>query len=264
VSDEAKMLAISTLTLDPRLQFREGTRPDVIEQYAEHPEELPPVGVVLDEDGKYWVYDGFHTVAAHQKAGREKVKCKVVGGDFKDALIAAAGANAAHGLPRTSEDIMRAVRGLLDYEGTRNWSNLSIARAAKVSDKTVEKYRRLWEDEQEQKRKAEARKKPAGSDAPNGKPEAPKKRVSAAGVEYTPTKRTVKPGRQKFDLKQVRRDVGALRRHQDRLYKHLGLTDRGGAVAEDLAYKVMAQHLTDWQARMELMAKKGVPQLQES
>jgi hypothetical protein len=60
---------------------------------------------VADE---FLVVDGFCRVMAATAAGKSRVPCEVHQGSFNDALRAACGANASHGLRRTNADKKRA------------------------------------------------------------------------------------------------------------------------------------------------------------
>ena len=72
---------------------------------------FPPVVVFRDADGVLWLADGFHRCAAAEHAGGE-IEAEVRHGGEADALLFAAGANAAHGRPRSAEDKRRAVLAL--------------------------------------------------------------------------------------------------------------------------------------------------------
>lgn len=84
---------------------------------------FPPVKVMLIEDGpgEYkgvptaFLFDGFHTCAAHEAAGLRTVRARVYRGDITALRMAAALSNKEHdtnGKPRTNADKERAVRML--------------------------------------------------------------------------------------------------------------------------------------------------------
>lgn len=133
-------LAISKIVRDAGTQMRAALDEDKIAEYVEHLDDLPPVKVVYDGT-RYILWDGFHTTAAHERAGRAEVRAEVQPGDARKAILLACGANATHGLPRTREDKRRAVTTLLRDPEWAEWSNVAIAKACGVSDEMVRKLR---------------------------------------------------------------------------------------------------------------------------
>lgn len=139
----------STVIARERIRRDGGTQPraaiveHVVADYAEAiaaGARLPDVTVFYD--GKdYWLADGFHRDAAHERLGRAGISCDVRAGTRRDAVLFACGANETHGLRRTNEDKRRAVFMLLDDEEWRNWSDSEIARRARVSHTFVAKLR---------------------------------------------------------------------------------------------------------------------------
>lgn len=82
---------------------------------------FPPVSVMLVEDGigeyrgipTYFLFDGFHTTEAADKAGLKTIKAKVYKGTRADLAAAAASANIQHdtaGQRRSNADKVRAVQ----------------------------------------------------------------------------------------------------------------------------------------------------------
>jgi len=94
------------------LQTRVQINHDVLREYAEAETErgavFPPVTVFSDGQ-KYWLADGFHRVAMTRQQGKKKVAAEVREGGFAEALTYALGANAEHGLRRSSADKRNAV-----------------------------------------------------------------------------------------------------------------------------------------------------------
>lgn len=139
----------STVIARERIRRDGGTQPraaiveHVVADYAEAiaaGASLPDVTVFYD--GKdYWLADGFHRDAAHERLGLAEISCDVRAGTRRDAVLFACGANEAHGLRRTNEDKRRAVFMLLDDEEWRSWSDSEIARRARVSHTFVAKLR---------------------------------------------------------------------------------------------------------------------------
>ena len=136
---------INAIQIDYDIQLRESTNTDLINEYAEKFDELPPLKVFYD-GSKFWLADGFHRIAAAKKIERKKVLCEVEDGTKRDAILYACGANANHGLRRTNEDKRRAVERLLRDEEWSKWSNRRIAQQACVSDMMVKSIRDQVQD----------------------------------------------------------------------------------------------------------------------
>ncbi|NLH07002.1 MAG: hypothetical protein GX484_05295 [Chloroflexi bacterium] len=136
---------------DPATQPRAALDDATVDRYAEaleRGERLPPV-VVFHEDDKssaYWLADGWHRRAAALKLERKFLPAEVHLGTKRDAMLYAAGANAAHGLPRSNEDKRRAVLMLLTDDEWRQWSDHEIARRTLTSQPFVSKLRRELSD----------------------------------------------------------------------------------------------------------------------
>ena len=134
-------IPLDLVNADERLQVRaEGTDPELVEEYAERPDELEPIEV-WHEPAKntYWVSDGHHTVAALRKVGRTSVPARVRDGTFEDALKAALKANSKHGRRRSRKTIRRVVEKAHEL-----YPGLSVREMAEVCDVahgTVQSYR---------------------------------------------------------------------------------------------------------------------------
>lgn len=105
-----RTVATGLLKLDNRLQCRESVPQEIIEEYEDAWKKkvtFPPVAVV-QVDGEMYVTDGFCRVLAAQNVGKSRIEAIVTVGTWKDALRAACGANAAHGLRRTNADKRKA------------------------------------------------------------------------------------------------------------------------------------------------------------
>jgi hypothetical protein len=116
-------LKTDKLTVDPRLQHREDAKnfpgcanPELAAEYAEAIKagaKFPAVKVVHDKEAKtYWLYDGFHTLAASAKAGKDAVEVDVSEGTFDDALQRSWQSNSAHGARRNGADMANVLRSL--------------------------------------------------------------------------------------------------------------------------------------------------------
>lgn len=134
-------LELKHITLDERLQMRVEMSKETIEEYAEHLDKLPPLTVILDEDGKYLLVDGWHTYEAHKLNKAKTVRCDVTTGTWVTALFAAAGANQKHGLRRTNADKRKAVQMLLQIseEEGHDWTQAAIAANTHTSQQFVSK-----------------------------------------------------------------------------------------------------------------------------
>ncbi|MDI9548370.1 MAG: hypothetical protein QM346_12310 [Chloroflexota bacterium] len=107
-------------------------------------DQMPPI-VVYYDGTDYWLADGFHRLAAWKTAdavnGAPTIQSEVRAGTRRDAILHAAGANAAHGLRRTPADKWRAVEALLVDEEWGAWSDRRIAEACAVSPTFVGQVR---------------------------------------------------------------------------------------------------------------------------
>lgn len=116
---------IASLRLDGGTQPRSELNQDTVSDYAEAMKAkraFPPVTVYHDGSA-FWLADGFHRVAAAQRAGLAKLAADVREGSRRDAVLFSVGANAAHGLRRTNADKRRAVETLLRDAEWARWSN---------------------------------------------------------------------------------------------------------------------------------------------
>lgn len=138
-------IEITKIGADGNCQLRAAESSAVIADYAAALNEeatFPPVTVFRDTLGGYWLADGFHRLAAHKQAGRETILAEVRDGDRREAMLFAAGANAAHGLRRTQEDKRQAILALLRDREWCQWSDREIAKRTATDHKTVGKLRR--------------------------------------------------------------------------------------------------------------------------
>jgi len=130
------------IRIDGGTQARAGLCSDTVAEYRETLRDSDatwpfPAVVVFYDGAEYWLGDGFHRLAAAEKHGRFVVEADVRQGTQRDAVLWAAGANAAHGLRRSAEDKRRAVMRLLEDEEWGQWSDREIARRCIVSHPTV-------------------------------------------------------------------------------------------------------------------------------
>lgn len=117
------VVPLNAIRLDGGTQIRTGIDEAVVTEYAEvlgAGRHLPPL-CVFEDDGDYWLADGFHRWHALKKIGRTEALCYGYRGSRRDAQLAAVRANHHHGLRRTNEDKRRAVEIVLsDKEWSQN------------------------------------------------------------------------------------------------------------------------------------------------
>lgn len=131
-------LAPSAIRTDGGTQARAELHAATLAEYAEAMQAgaaFPPV-VVYYDGSDYWLADGFHRVAAARAAGCA-VAADVRPGTRRDAILWAVGANDAHGLRRTREDVRRAIETLLRDAEWGQWADREIARQVHCDHKTV-------------------------------------------------------------------------------------------------------------------------------
>ena len=136
-----KKIKLSKIRIDGGTQPRTEIDQDLVSEYAECIDQLPPVTVFFD-GVKYWLADGFHRYHAHNRANLSEINCIVINGTQRDAILHSVGVNADHGKRRTNEDKRKAVLTLLKDEEWSKWSNRQIAKACKVSPGLVDIIRK--------------------------------------------------------------------------------------------------------------------------
>lgn len=142
-----QVLKLSELTLDEEMQVRsagaEEWHAERLSEAVKKGAALPKVQVIHVKEGEKagrYVIDGWHTVRAHELAGRKSVVCNVRPGTWEDAVLEAAKANRHHdALPLRPEDKRNAVRMVLAVEP--GWSDKRIAAHLGVSDRFVAQCR---------------------------------------------------------------------------------------------------------------------------
>lgn len=135
---------LQDLVLERELQCRVAMDGAAIEEYADALADgavFPPVVAVRAEDGRLYLVDGWHRVAAARKAERATIRAEIRDGTRRDALRLAAGANGAHGVRRTQADKRRAVVQLLRDAEIAATSSRKVGELAGVSHTFVNKVR---------------------------------------------------------------------------------------------------------------------------
>ena len=92
---------------------------------------------LYEQDGRFWVGDGWHRIAATDICKRASVTAIVSEGGRQAALLKALSANSRHGLRRTNADKRRAVE--VAVAAYPDWSNGKVAEACGVSEGLVRK-----------------------------------------------------------------------------------------------------------------------------
>ena len=140
-----ELVAWSSIRVDGGTQMRAGLNRDTVAEYTDamnQGDTFPPVDLYYD-GSTYWLGDGFHRHAAHKQAHgiSQPIRANVKPGTRRDAVLAAAAANAKHGLQRTVEDKRRAVDALLADDEWGKWGDREIARRTATTHPFVRKRR---------------------------------------------------------------------------------------------------------------------------
>ncbi|MFM2094099.1 MAG: hypothetical protein RIS70_1223 [Planctomycetota bacterium] len=145
-------LDLDKIRLDGATQPRAELLIEVMEDYAEQMRagvEFPAV-IVFFDGTDYWLADGFHRIGAwRQVRPNEPIEADVLQGTQSEAQWYSYGVNKSHGLRRTREDRVRAIKAALRHPEGAKRSDNDIARHVGVSDKTVAKYRAEMESTSE-------------------------------------------------------------------------------------------------------------------
>ena len=139
-----KELSIDEIRANTAAQPRQFMSTDKVEEYADLMKSGAdfPAPVVFFDGSVHWLADGFHRVQAARSAGVQSLHCVVEEGGLRDAVLYSCGANAKHGIQRTSADKRRAVLKLLQDTEWTKWSNNAIAKHTMVSRGLVDDIRK--------------------------------------------------------------------------------------------------------------------------
>jgi len=138
-------ISIALIQFDKETQPRVQLDMLVVEDYAiamGQGDIFPPV-LLFEEDGKYWIGDGFHRCQAARKLGLAEITADVEPGGKRAAVLASCAANAVHGLRRTNKDKQRAVKRMLADPEWAQWSDTEVAKHCGVSHPFVGKQRAI-------------------------------------------------------------------------------------------------------------------------
>ena len=134
-------MKLSDIITTAGTQMRVQLNDDAVQEYMQVADDLPPVNV-FDDDGKYYLVDGFHRFEAKKRANAKEINCLVQKGTLRDAILFAVQANTDHGVRRTPADKRKAVETLLNDDEWQTWSAREIAQHCCVSDKFVGKLKK--------------------------------------------------------------------------------------------------------------------------
>jgi hypothetical protein len=141
MSEELDVLPIAEIEATASTQVRVRIDPNTIDEYADDMKNghiFPPV-VVFAEAGseRYILADGFHRLAAAQKAKLTEIGVVIKEGGLHEALMAALEANAGNGLRRTNADKCHAVEMALKDPFLSGLPLREIAEVCRVSHELV-------------------------------------------------------------------------------------------------------------------------------
>lgn len=138
------MVPLDDVTRDESLQPRDGlkeTHTRALVAAIEEGVDVP--AVVLYQLGNELVLaDGWHRFAAHQRAGKNKIRADIYEGDREDAIAHAGAANVGDKLGLTASEKVRFLRSLLRLPKYAKNSDRALARMVGTSPTTVAKYKR--------------------------------------------------------------------------------------------------------------------------
>jgi hypothetical protein len=146
-----QILSLDAIKVDHALQSRVKTSLEYQREFSEamlRGDVFPPVTVFWD--GKvYWLADGFHRVGAAKQVAKVNrklrgIRAEVKQGSRRDAMVFSAGANIKFSIPRTAEDLRKAVEMLLSDPDWFGLSDSQIAVHCGVSPSSVRSYRNQW------------------------------------------------------------------------------------------------------------------------
>lgn len=139
-------LPLDKIRLDRGTRLRKGD-PATVQTYRENLRSIidTPHGrrpVVYDDGNELVLADGFQRYEAHVLEGEPSMRCEVVRGTLREAVLFAAGSNAEHGRRRTPEELRAAVDALLKDEEWRKESDAWIAAQCRTKDRELVAQRR--------------------------------------------------------------------------------------------------------------------------
>lgn len=90
---------------------------------------------------KYYLFDGFHRIAAYRAAGLNHVECLVWEGDLNTAQLLSFQANLDHGVPLSQEDKRKKLACALAHPDLQGMRNIDLARQIGLTSATIGRLR---------------------------------------------------------------------------------------------------------------------------
>lgn len=129
-------------SISPRVE--KGTVAEIVEDYSECFDQLPPIVVFKTQDeSKYVLVDGWHRLTAAEKLGLAEIEADVKYGSLKDALEFALLSNLKHGFPLTRKERRHVAAEFLKLHSER--SDRWIADDIGIDKNTVSNIREKLE-----------------------------------------------------------------------------------------------------------------------
>lgn len=142
-------LLVKDIVVLPRCQCRHGINPDAVNRYADHLQAggtLPNIKVAYDkETTQYFLFDGEHTLRAHQKLALLEIDVDVDEGNAELAAWWAIAQNATHGLPRAVADREKAILNCINHPMSKDMTEEDIANYVGTSRREVFRVRQKHE-----------------------------------------------------------------------------------------------------------------------
>jgi len=138
------LLHMDAIRKDGGTQTRRSLDESVVRHYCallQAETEFPPLRVWFDGTN-FWLVDGFHRLAAAEKAGFKEVTAYIHHGPLEAAVWDSLSANSQHGLPRKRSEMLDVIQRALCHTNAVSLSNVEIARHLGVAEKTVRRWRR--------------------------------------------------------------------------------------------------------------------------
>lgn len=135
---------LADITRDETLQPRDGLKDAhvrAIQTAIEGDVELPAI-VLYRLGDTLALVDGWHRFAAHQRAGKDKIRADIYDGDREDALAHAGAANVGDKLGLTASERKSVLLALLKSSKYSRRSARELGRMVGVSHNTVSRYKR--------------------------------------------------------------------------------------------------------------------------
>lgn len=141
---DIQMLKISSILKDPRLQHRAVIDRDVVAEWANlirGGTVFPAITVWFDGE-QYWLSDGFHRIAATERAELSEISAEIRQGGFADAQWDSYAVNATHGLRRSRTETEAVIQAALQHTKGATLSNVEVAKHLHVAEGTIRYWRK--------------------------------------------------------------------------------------------------------------------------